>query len=1283
MKSARRRQGKWPAKKLLETGLVLEDWYSRTYAVSSRKPLELAQHFIDKGADAGYRPNPLFNPDYYAEQTGITDPVEALLHFSAEGWKKGINPSRGFLVDQYLDAYPDIAASGINPLWHYLRHGRAEGRRAFSLTAESVWRFTAQEMALPDEARISAAQHAHAREIASSPLFDRAYYLAEYGLLLDQPSLEDPALHYLLVGERSGLLPNPFFDPEFYARQLRGKRKTCLLRHYRRKGWKAGHNPSPLFDGNAYCKAFSRWLPDKTCPLEHFLSTGRVFGNPRIPVQLSAPVENAAEEADIRHEMIAVAATGLFDAEWYERAYQDLKEYQISALEHFVRFGLKEGRSPNAHFDVTWYRTCYGRDYGQENPLVFYAREGYKRCDWPSGNFSPELYFLINRDLVKGKDDALLHFIQAARQRPRRWPNPDELDDNGRTYLTLSSEERAERIEEIARSGLFDARWYAREYGRELTSGTDYIEHYLVYGGGFGYKPNRYFDTAWYTSQYGEMIDDRHPLVYFAEAGWRLGHNPSRDFDERAYRELHPDLATLQASMLSHYLHVGRMEGRELPEVTPPEQGHRFLAASGAAYISPVMQSMTAFDRVALAPATGVFNTASMDIHWVIPDFSAGGGGHMTIFRMVSYLERQGHKLTLWIHEPSQHKTPSRARETIHKHFQFVKADVRFVDQNFADSAQGDILVATDCWSVWPVMAASNFLARFYFVQDFEPSFHGMGGKYLAAELTYRQELHCICASPWLADKLSRDYGRETSHFYLAADQRTYFPPEEGRRNKADAGSKAVPRIAFYSRIATDRRAVELGLLALELLARQGVEFHVDFFGNDVPFASAPFEFTDHGVASTAELAALFRATDIGVVFSATNYSLVPQEMMASGLPIVELDGDNTRAIYPEEVVTWAMPDPYAIAEAIRALLEGDRKAQADAALEWVSTFSWEKAGASVEETMQRVGTQAAAGFGVTVQRVKPACDGFKASVVIPTYNAGAQFEEVLDAVLAQHTPWPFEVLVIDSGSTDGTLEIVRARPAVRLQQIDKRDFNHGDTRNLGASLTSGDFIAFITHDALPANQAWLFNLVEAIDAEPAAMGAFGCHYAYPNASAFTKRDLDAHFNGFRQYPLLVSQKTNPARYRSGDEGWRQFLHFYSDNNSCFRRSAWEKIPYRRVVFGEDQLWAHDVIEAGHAKLYAAQAIVYHSHDYDEAETEERSAIEASFFKHFFGYELVSSQEELERHLAGLNAGDAEWGQRHGVPPEEIEFRKKLNRARLAGYLRGTTADTTAIFGDA
>ncbi len=1266
-----------------QSGLFLADWYSERYGLDGTKPAKALKHYVEKGAALGYRPNPYFDAPYYATQSGIKDPCEALVHFADGGWREGLDPSKEFLVTPYLEANPDIASAGLSPLAHFLSHGRHEGRKAVSKSFVDPWAPPPGALALKD-ATVTKRHKSLAKSVTETGLFDAAFYCATYHTHMDAEGMADPALHYTLFGEKHGFKPNLYFDPTYYKRMAGlGKSGSPALLDYANKGWKKGLNPSARFSGVLYREAYADRFGRQNEPLAHYLKDGEAMGFARFDVQLATATGNASEDKATVAQMVEVAKTGLFDAAWYTQKSEDLKGEDITPIEHYLSTGMKEGRWPNEYFDDRWYGTCYGAEIGKELPLLHYARAGCLMGKWPSKTFSPELYFLMNKDISEEQDNPLLHFLECKRGGvPRSWPNPAYLGKEGHAYLVMNEQERALAREAIVGTGLFDPHWYAQAYAQDLIGGADYVEHFLIFGTGLKCRPNRYFDTQWYADEYAGDIGDCHPLVFYAEHGWKLGHKPSREFDEASYLEAYPELEDFGGSMLAHYVQLGRAEGRTVPAPveTRGQSGAVFRAHGGKRILGRGMQGITAFDRVRLTPAGKEYDPAQLNIHWVIPDFAAGGGGHMTIFRMISFLERQGHKVTIWVNDPDQHKRPEDARETINKHFQFIAADVRFVGSNFAEQAAGDAIVATDCWSVWPVMAAANFRERFYFVQDFEPSFFAMGGNYLAAELTYKQELFCLCASPWLAQKLSRDYGRRTAHFYLAADQRLYFPAKpEGEKQ---AKENTVPRIAFYSRIATDRRAVELGLLALELLAREGVSFHVDFFGNDVPFGDAPFAFTDHGVASTADLAALFNKADIGVVFSATNYSLVPQEMMACGLPIVELDGENTRAIYDEDIVAWAKPDPYAIATEIKVLLRDEKrkKAQADAALKWVSGFSWKQAAETVEAAIKDAVTEAAKTTGAKPGPRQKEATPPKASVVIPTYNAGAQFEAVLDGVLAQHTPWPFEVLVIDSGSTDGTLDLIAKRPEVRLHQIDKSEFSHGGTRNLGVELTSGGYIAFLTHDALPANDAWLFNIVEALEVTPEAAGAFGKHFAYPEASAFTKRDLDAHFAGMLNYPLCVSRDTDVARYRSGDAGWRQFLHFYSDNNSCFRRSVWEKLPYREVEFGEDQLWASDIIEAGYAKLYAAQATVYHSHDYDEEETRERSSIEASFFKHFFGYELISSEDQFERELAALNAGDEAWARTHNVPEAEIDLRRRLNAARLRGYLEGGSADTSKIF---
>ena len=112
-----------------------------------------------------------------------------------------------------------------------------------------------------------------------------------------------------------------------------------------------------------------------------------------------------------------------------------------------------------------------------------------------------------------------------------------------------------------------------------------------------------------------------------------------------------------------------------------------------------------------------------------------------------------------------------------------------------------------------------------------------------------------------------------------------------------------------------------------------------------------------------------------------------------------------------------------------------------------------------------------------------------KASVLIPVKNGGALFGLVLDAVLKQQAPWPFEVIVVDSGSSDTSVMQARQR-GVQVIEIPPTEFGHGRTRNLLASLSQGDFLVFITQDARPASDHWLQQLVQACDSAPDVAGA-------------------------------------------------------------------------------------------------------------------------------------------------------------------------------------------------
>ncbi len=959
--------------------------------------------------------------------------------------------------------------------------------------------------------------------------------------------------------------------------------------------------------------------------------------------------------------------TGLFMPEWYVAQYPEVVRNDFDPYEHYANIGEAAGYNPNPYFNVGWYKKR-SKAACQFDGLVIvhYAKYGWKNGVNPSNIFSGQLYLQEYSDVKAASINPLFHFLRKGKAENRlHFPVAFEFEKGA---------DHIHAMKVISTSGLFFENWYAHHHTDIMICDMEPLVHYILYGAGENRNPNPFFNAAWYRGEHYLTMQNQNPLVYYIEQGIKQNHIPIPNFSAELYFAQNPDLNPDEVTPYTHFITEGFHEKRKFPDADLIKNGDLNSAIDDVRIpLSRGLRDMIDLPRNPLASKSKNFNPGNLDIHWIVPDFAAGGGGHMTIFRMAHYLELNGHDITIWINDPSLHDTPDDAYETIVKHFQNLKGNVRFIDYNDTQdgfiNASGDVMIATDCWTVWPAMVPTDFKQRFYFVQDFEPAFHPTGAKYLAAEQSYKEDFSCICASPWLSDMMREKYGRTASHFWLAADTTIYTPPKQKKQRQR-------PRIAVYARYFTARRAVDLAFLALEKLAERGHEFEVDFFGAPLSFKQAPFTFVDHGVASPEQLATIFQNCDIGIVFSATNYSLVPQEMMACQLPILELSGENTHAIFPDDVATFAAPDPRAIADKLELLLSDEdlRRKQAEKAYEWVQSFSWEQSAKMVEAAIiEGVGATNMNALHVTISQP------VKASVVIPTYNAGAVLKPVLDMVTKQHTPWKYEILVIDSGSTDGTVDLVKSYKDVKFHSIDSKDFNHGATRNLGVELTSGDYIAFLTHDACPANSHWLFNLVTSLEHFPDAAGVFGKHYAYEEASAYTKRDLNNHFNTMQKHPLFVSRDINKEAFEN-NMAWRQALHFYSDNNSCMRRDIWNKIPYRPVNFGEDQLWAWDIINAGYGKVYAPQAIVFHSHDYTPQENYDRNKTESAFFKHFFNYDLISNEKQFEETLKALNTHDIEWGEKHELAQETIDAQVALNEARLKGYLDGNNTDTSEMF---
>lgn len=299
-----------------------------------------------------------------------------------------------------------------------------------------------------------------------------------------------------------------------------------------------------------------------------------------------------------------------------------------------------------------------------------------------------------------------------------------------------------------------------------------------------------------------------------------------------------------------------------------------------------------------------------------------------------------------------------------------------------------------------------------------------------------------------------------------------------------------------------------------------------------------------------------------------------------------------------------------------------------------------------------------------------------KASIIIPTKNPGSNFQRVIEAILSQHVDFDYEVVVIDSGSSDGTVEYVRSLkdPKIRLHTIESSQYGHGRTRNLGIEMTSGEYAVLITHDALPANNFWLKCMIAVADSDLEIAGVFGRHVAYPEADIYTKNELIGHFEGLKAFSLV--SMGDPVRYWN-DQGLRQILHFFSDNNALVRRSVWKKIPYPDVDFAEDQQWAKLIIEAGYKKAYAYNAVVYHSHQYNLLERMKRSFDESYAFKRYFGYDLCPSFGRFFYSWLGLSYVDLKKAWNDGYFPKhltDVLIRPFDNLMKVLGHYLGGKA---------
>jgi glycosyltransferase involved in cell wall biosynthesis len=343
-----------------------------------------------------------------------------------------------------------------------------------------------------------------------------------------------------------------------------------------------------------------------------------------------------------------------------------------------------------------------------------------------------------------------------------------------------------------------------------------------------------------------------------------------------------------------------------------------------------------------LPAAPGMADRSRLHIAVVIPPFRRGSGGHNSIFQIMLRLERMGHTVSIWVddaHNQFHAQWQAVTRHDMREWFAPLDAPVF---QNMDDWYGADVVVATGWQTVHTVMTLPQARVRTYLVHDHEPEFFATSAERVWAEQTYDFGMHAIAASPWLAEIAGARYGASASVFDFGVEHDIYRPRPVARRRDT---------VIFYARSVTPRRAVPLGTLGLQELRRRRPGARLVLFGDNEP-NDMPFDYEHLGVASPEQLSWAYSEATVGLCLSMTNYSLIPQEMLACGMPCVDLAGVSAESVFGADGPVALSPlDAVKMADVVEHLLhdEAEWKRRSAAGLAFVEGRTWDHAARQTE----------------------------------------------------------------------------------------------------------------------------------------------------------------------------------------------------------------------------------------------------------------------------------------------------------------------------------------------
>jgi rhamnosyltransferase len=279
-------------------------------------------------------------------------------------------------------------------------------------------------------------------------------------------------------------------------------------------------------------------------------------------------------------------------------------------------------------------------------------------------------------------------------------------------------------------------------------------------------------------------------------------------------------------------------------------------------------------------------------------------------------------------------------------------------------------------------------------------------------------------------------------------------------------------------------------------------------------------------------------------------------------------------------------------------------------------------------------------------------------SVIMRSFNEAWTLRETLPALAAQdYRNW--ELIVIDSGSTDGSVELIHHAKPRHFIQIEPHEYNPGRVMNFGMRLASGNFGIFLNADATPQETTWLRPLVAALT-NPHVAAVFGRQIPRPNCQAIYAHDYERCFGS--------------------DRASAQWEHFFSMASSGIRKDIWAKRGFNeQMQYSEDDEYTRWCRAQGYQIAYVPESVVMHSHNYTPAQAFKRSYGEARALAAVWTGKQDKFNWAHTVLLGWLNDARRDFAFCHRTNrlpewPHALHIRWQQRRARLTGFRDGWRA---------